>query len=158
MDLCYDVSLCYIFSLYEGAGDGKGGYSCRFQVPVKFFYFLRGRGARTLVRFNHFILRTFQQNTSRYVTLCGGMCNLEVGPVCGAKTSPFYHFFLQIRMWKLETGGLLFPLCHFTTFLFRSWRRLAVDCGSLDQEVFSLQGLRQYFQVIFFTRFVMCYW
>jgi hypothetical protein len=40
MDLCFDLSLCYIFSLYEGAEDGKGGYSCRIQVPVKNFYYL----------------------------------------------------------------------------------------------------------------------
>jgi hypothetical protein len=93
------------------------------------------------------------------------MWKLEAGGLLFPRTLPFYHFFIQIvetssgGMWKLEAGGLLFARSlPFYQFLFRSWRRLAEECGSLDQEVFSLQGLRQYFQVIFFTRFAMCYW
>jgi hypothetical protein len=61
-------------------------------VSEKIVTFYGGRGARTLVRFNQFILRTFQQNTSRYVTLSGGMCNLEVEDVCAQNLLHFTTF------------------------------------------------------------------
>ncbi len=95
MDLCYDLSLCYIFSLYEGAEDGTGGYPCRIQVPVKNCYFLVFMGGglqeRECVLTSSFG-ELFNKNTSRYVTLSGGMCNLEVEAVCAQNLLHFTTF------------------------------------------------------------------